>query len=101
MPAIHLDLNGDDEWEDLDDDRRIIHGGTDWTLAVLPEGLRSGGVSLALRLDFPQGLDAPQSLADPATVITEMTLATWIAATCAIRGRYPEAFAGTPLAEST
>lgn len=100
MPTIHLNLNGDDGWEDLAD-RRVIYTGTDWTLAALPGGMRSGGVSLALRLDFPQGLDAPQSLDEPAAVITEMSLAMWIAATSALRGRYPEAFAGTPLAEST
>lgn len=96
MPTIHLDLYGVARWDDLAGHHdRVLHAGTDWKLAAIPGAMSSGGVSLALRLDYPQG-DADGTT----TVITEMTLATWIAATCALRGRYPEAFAGTPLAEA-
>lgn len=55
-------------------------------LAALEGGMQSGAVSLALRLDHPA-----------ARIIAETSLAAWIAATCALRGAFPEAFAGTPL----
>lgn len=55
-------------------------------LAAIEGGMQSGATSLALRLDHPD-----------VRIIAETSLAAWIAATCALRGAFPEAFAGTPL----
>jgi hypothetical protein len=57
-----------------------------WRLAALSGGMESGDVSIALLLDTPSG-----------QVVAQTSLAAWIAATCAVRGAFPEAFAGTPL----
>lgn len=57
--------------------------------------MQSGAPSLALRLDI-RPVDSEAHV-----VIAETSLAAWIAATCALRGKFPEAFAGTPLEGST
>jgi hypothetical protein len=60
-----------------------------WDLAVLEGGMQSGKESLALRLTLPDGTE----------VLAETSLSAWITATCAIRGAFPDAFAGTPIAQ--
>lgn len=94
MPVISVNLEGDNAWPDLAERRdEIIHlNDVTWRLAVLAGGMASGAPSLALRLDV-----RPAGRGWPGVVITETSLAAWIAATCALRGRFPEAFAGTPL----
>lgn len=97
VPTIDLNLHGVgedvDAWADLAGRLdRLVHVGTEWKLAAIPEGMSGGGVSLALRIDYPPG-----TADGSATMITEMSLDSWIAATCALRGKYPEAFRGTPL----
>lgn len=69
---------------------------TVWRLAGLDAGTTGGAPSVALRLDLPEGAEV--GLPSGAAVVAETTLAAWIAATCALRGAFPEAFVGTPLA---
>lgn len=88
MPAIHLNLEGDNAWPDLEPDGFVV-GPEEWRLAVLERGMSSGKPSIALRLDLPTGQ----------TVIAQTSLAAWIAVTCALRGRYPDEFIDTPLEE--
>jgi hypothetical protein len=94
MPVIDVNLEGDDAWTDLRDKRHeILHLSNEtWYLTALEGGMTSGKTSLALRLNLPPGGGDGASV-----VIAETSLAAWIAATCALRGRFPDAFAGTPL----
>ena len=90
MPGFDITYE-EPAWRDLADRRNdIIPGPEIWKLAALEGGMESGAVSLALRLDLDGG---------PAgrVVVAETSLAAWIAATCALRGRFPDAFKGTPL----
>lgn len=90
MPVISVNLDGDNAWPELarGPSDVVVHlPDVRWRLAALAGGMASGAPSLALRLDLPDGR----------VVIAETSLAAWIAATCALRGRFPEAFAGTPL----
>jgi hypothetical protein len=94
MPVISVHLDGDKAWPDLAaKPSEILHlRDQRWSLAALKGGMSSGKPSLALRLDLPR------HSADGATVIVaETSMAAWIAATVALRARFPEAFAGTPL----
>jgi hypothetical protein len=97
MPAIHVILYGDHAWPDLaerHENGEVVHlPETTWQLAALEGGMSSGAPSLALRLDIPPDPHPERRN----VVITETSLAAWIAATCALRGRFPESFAGTPL----
>jgi hypothetical protein len=96
MPAIHVILYGDNAWPDLverHENGEVVHlPETTWQLAALEGGMVSGAPSLALRIDLP-----PDHRERRDVVIMETSLTAWIAATCALRGRFPEAFAGTPL----
>ncbi len=98
MPVIVLTLEGDNAWPDLaDSHEEIIHlPDVTWRLAAREHGMTSGKVSLMLRLDVIRGL-APEGALPVSVVLTETSLAAWIAATCALRARFPEAFADTPL----
>lgn len=94
MPTFNLNLSGDRSWPDLEDKKmedKLIHlpDGA-WNIAVIPGGMASGRPSIALRLDLPDGK----------VVVTETSLQAWVAATAAMRARYPEPFAGTPLEET-
>lgn len=81
-------------WPDLQT-KKLTQGGqhwrlvTDWKLVGIDEGMASGATSITLRFDMPDG----------SVVLAETSLATWIAATCALRGAYPLEFDGTPLEE--
>jgi hypothetical protein len=87
MPAIDINLSGDNAWPDLRDRRDDILEAADlWRLTAREGGMSSGAPSVGLRLDCGDKV-----------VIAETSLAAWIAATCALRGKFPEAFAGTPL----
>jgi hypothetical protein len=89
MPTIDLNLNGDNAWPDIAS-KDVVHlPDAVWHVAALEGGMTSGKVSLALRLDLPDGT----------TLVAETSLAAWIAATSTLRGRFPQAFVGTPLAE--
>jgi hypothetical protein len=93
MPTIDVNLAGDGAWPDLARRIGVFRADSDWHLAALEAGMSSGAPSIALRLTVPvEGEDLP------VTVIAETSLAAWIAATAALRGRFPEAFAGGPLA---
>jgi hypothetical protein len=91
MPAIELNLNGDRAWPDIRDNivkDNLTHlPDTTWRLAALSGGMVSGKTSLALRLDLPNG----------EVIVTETSLASWVATTCALRARFPEEFKGTPI----
>lgn len=91
MPTFDMNLNGDNVWPDLEDknlEDKLIHlPETVWHIAALEGGMSSGKSSLALRIDLPNG----------DVLVTETSLAAWIAATCSLRGRFPEEFVGTPL----
>lgn len=95
MPTFDINLADEPAWPDLQDlSGELLHlgGETVWRLTALDDGMSSGAPSVALRFDLD-----PHA-ADGATVIVaETSLAAWIAATCALRGRFPDAFAGTPL----
>lgn len=93
VPTIDLTvLRRDDPaapWSDIDATRCVALADPDrLPLVVLEAGMSSGAPSIAVRLN----------LADGNTAIFETSLAAWIAATCAMRGAFPEAFADTPLA---
>jgi hypothetical protein len=60
-----------------------------WELVALEGGMQSGKESLALHITLPDGTE----------MLAETSLGAWITATCAIRGAFPDAFAGTPLAQ--
>lgn len=95
MPAIEVKFDGDDSWPELREkflEIFVLPGEAMWKLAAITGAMSSGAPSVALRFDFERGAAARAS-----TVIAETSLAAWIAATCALRGRFPEAFAGTPL----
>lgn len=95
MPAIEVNFAGDNSWPELAENYLaifVLPGETKWKLAAIERGMSSGAPSVALRFDFERGAAARAS-----TLIAETSLAAWIAATCALRGRFPEAFAGTPL----
>jgi hypothetical protein len=79
MPAIDLKLDGDNAWPDLRD-KPIIHvlPDTVWRIAVIPYGMVSGKVSVALRLDLPDGQ----------VIIAETSLALLSAAVRSIWARY-------------
>ena len=88
MPTIDVTIvrHGDPPpWPNVEVEEHLWD--TVWYLAALEDGMMSGAPSLALRLDAGAG-----------TIIAEMSLAAWIAATCALRGAFPDAFAGGPLA---
>lgn len=93
MPAIELILDGDQAWPDLVARGTVVAYLDDvaWRLAAFEGGMSSGAPSLALRLDLPP------EVRGTSVVVAKTSLAAWIAATCALRGRFPEAFAGTPL----
>lgn len=92
MPTIDLNLEGDGAWPELLEGHHVIHmQETPWRLAALEHGMASGAPSLALRLDLP----VPTH--EGWVVVAETSLAAWIAATAALRARFPQAFAGTPL----
>jgi hypothetical protein len=92
MPVIDLNLDGDDAWTDIGQEGPLVMFDGTWQLAALEAGMSSGAPSLALRLDVELiGFDRP------VPVIAQTSLAAWISATCALRGRFPDAFAGTPL----
>jgi hypothetical protein len=119
MTVIDVQLigSGDDRvaWPDLALGGRYVIYVTDaWQIAGLEGGTVTGEPSVALRLDGEVDLEdiiepggdiriedtTPDGSAGVTNVavVAETTLRAWIAATCALRGRFPEAFAGTPLA---
>jgi hypothetical protein len=95
VPTIDVILDANTQtpaWPDVLD-RGFVHvPDATWRLAALAGGMASGAPSLALRIDVPLN-----TLDEPVPIIAETSLAAWIAATCALRGRYPEAFEGGPL----
>jgi hypothetical protein len=76
-------------WPDLNEEPNLYVASDSWGLAAIEGGMESGAHSVALRLTLP-GLG---------TCLAQTSLAAWIAATCALRGAFPEAFAGGPLAD--
>jgi hypothetical protein len=93
VPIIHLILDGDNAWPELAaPDSGVVHlPDAPWGLAAIEGGMASGLPSLALRLD----------LSDGRVVVAETSLAAWVAATVALRARFPGSFAGTPLEGSS
>jgi hypothetical protein len=92
MPDISLSIvraGSPPPWEDIaTGGLPFTDLGESWKVAVLERGMRSGDPSVALRLDLPDGR----------ILIAQTSVAAWIAATAAMRGAFPEAFAGGPLA---
>lgn len=82
MQAIHLILEGDGAWPELDDGRVVQHLGTGTTIAIaaLQRGTRSGQPSVAFRFDLPDG----------SVVLAETTLRLFLATGDALRVRYPD-----------
>jgi hypothetical protein len=93
VPAISLSIvrAGDPPpWSDLTEPDRYVAPGASWELAIFERGMQSGKPSVALRVDYTPG-GGP-------VIIFENSMAAWIAATAAMRGAFPEAFADGPLA---
>lgn len=89
MPVINVSIVRRDDPPPWSDAKEIAHlPDQPWLLAGLEGGMSSGKPSIALRLE----------LSDGQSVIAETSIAAWIAATCALRGAFPEVFIGTPLA---
>jgi hypothetical protein len=84
---VHILRKGDPPiWPDLADrGMHEIPPAQPWELALLEAGMKSGAPSVMLRLD----------LADGNSVTAQMSVGAWIMATAAMRGAFPEAFAGT------
>lgn len=95
MPTFDINLE-EPAWPELGDRPQseiLFLPDTKWFLGALQAGMETGAPSLALRFDWDRGA------ADGTTsVIAQTSLRAWIAATGALRGRFPESFAGTPLA---
>lgn len=90
MPTVDIKIvRGDDPppWPDATNHIHLA----DPVLGVagLEGGMASGAPSIALRIDYDLGFAAG--------IVAETSLAAWISTTCALRGAFPEAFAGTPL----
>lgn len=91
MPDIRISIVRHDDrpaWPDLNEDPNLYVATDSWALAAIEGGMTSGLHAVALRLELP----------GVGTCIAQTSLAAWIAATCAMRGAYPEAFADGPLA---
>lgn len=89
MPSIDINIlrHGDPPcWPDMvDTGVHQIDPEQPWEMAIIEGGMSSGRPSVALRL----------RLADGQIVFAETSVANWINATAAMRGAFPEAFAGT------
>ncbi|KKL91887.1 hypothetical protein LCGC14_1166620 [marine sediment metagenome] len=78
-PIIHLRLDGDAAFSDLQDKMdKVIHLAGDFTIAALERGMESGRPSLVLRIDLPDGR----------VVMQETSVRLFLAAAAAIRGRF-------------
>lgn len=90
MPTIDVKIVRRDDPPPFPQAQNVVHlPDAVWELAALEGGMQSGKESLALRLTLPDGTE----------VLAETSLGAWITATCAIRGAFPDGFAGTPLAQ--
>jgi hypothetical protein len=81
MPVLHVHIDGDKCWPDLEDKMdKIIHlgEGARIDIAALPGGMSSGKTSVALRFDLPDGQ----------VVIAETSLALLGTAVDAFRAKY-------------
>ncbi|OHD23857.1 MAG: hypothetical protein A2Y38_17360 [Spirochaetes bacterium GWB1_59_5] len=54
MPVIHVNLDGDGAWPDMALEKVIHHTDT-FHLSALPDGMKSGTPSCAIRIDLPDG----------------------------------------------
>ena len=91
MPDIDIKIVRHDArpaWPELNEDPNLMVASDSWGLAIIEGGMASGKHSVALRLELPE----------VGMVIAQTSMAAWIAATCAMRGAFPEAFADGPLA---
>jgi len=91
MPDIDLRIVRFDDrpaWPELNGRHDLYVASHSWQMAAIEGGMTSGSASVALRLELPE----------VGTVVAETSLAAWIAVTCGLRGAFPDAFAGTPLA---
>lgn len=90
MPEIRLTIvrEGDPPpWADLARGYRYVTD-AEWQAAVLERGTRSGAPSVAVRIDLGSG----------PPLVFETSPAAWVAVTAGMRGAFPAAFAGGPLA---
>lgn len=78
MPVIHLTFD-DPAWPELRD-RELVRYQDPISVTALPHGMESGGTSVALRLDLPDGQ----------IVIVETSLAILAAVVRGIMARYPD-----------
>lgn len=79
MPIIHLILDGDNAFFDLQGrEADIIHRTAPFTVAALARGMKSGHPSLAIRVDLP----------DNKVLIQETSVAAWLAVARALEGKY-------------
>jgi len=79
MPVIKLDLEGKGAFADLAESQQVVvHLTGQFIIAALDKGMTSGRPSLALRFDLDDGT----------VVIQETSVAAFLTAAAAIRGRF-------------
>lgn len=78
-PTIHLKLEGEGAFDDLAESQVVVvHLTGPFTIATLEKGMTSGRPSLALRFDLDDGT----------VVIQETSVAAFLTAAAAIRGKF-------------
>lgn len=88
MPALDINLDGDNAWPDLrGKERKIIHLANEATikLVALEGGMASGKPSVCFRLDLPDGR----------VVLAETSARLFVMAAAAIVGKWPDVDDGT------
>lgn len=82
-PIIHLDLQGDGAWSDLNEEgRTVIDAGSTLRMTTLPDGMSSGRPSIALRIDLHDDNGFP------VTVIAQTSLRALRATMAALDAHY-------------
>ena len=81
-PSMHIILDGDGAWPDLEDRKNVVNARNIAALAVLGGGMASGRPSIALRIELPDGT----------TVIVETSARLFCTAARAIMAKYPNLF---------
>ena len=79
MTMLRVILDGDGAFEDLKGkEDKVIYLTGAFTVSALEGGMKSGGPSVAIRIDLPDGR----------TVIQETSLKLWYTATRALKGKF-------------
>lgn len=77
-PSLHVFIDGDQCWPDLDLMAPEVHNGGKISVAALPGGMSSGAPSLTIRVDTDDGL----------LILAETSLALFLTAAEAFKAKY-------------